>query len=121
MQQYNFLQQKAIQYPRLAGVLTILLGLLLFYVGFLEPYWQVNSQAPEVNFYLAPTILGIPVVLIGLNFIVFGNRFSSILFKPVGQNSKKQLHVFYALVMAITVVVIWLLQRWAETKGYIFQ
>ena len=120
MPQYNFLQQKAIEHPRVAGGIAMALEAFLFYTGFLEPYRQVLAQSPEVRFYLAPTIISIPVVLIGLSFIVFGNKYAHVVFQPVGGQSVRERYVFYAVVILITLAVMWGLQQWAATKGYAF-
>jgi len=120
IQQYNFLQRKAMDYPRTAGIITIAVGTFFFYDGFFEPYLQVKSYVAEVIFSLSETIIGIPIILIGVIFLAFGNRFSDAIFLPINERSRKQRYIFNVIILTATLVALFALEKWLEVNGYSF-
>lgn len=118
MAQYNLLQQKAMEHPRVAGLLTIVLSGLLFYLGFYRPYLQIEAHEEEVHFSLAAIVLSVPLMLAGLVLLLFANRYSAFIFKPNAERTKTQLYTIYGVTIVVTLLVIWLLNHWLVANGY---
>ena len=56
MKEHNFLQKKAIKYPRVTGITLLLAGAYFTYTWLLEPYNKIIHQESEVRLSIIGTV-----------------------------------------------------------------
>lgn len=123
MKEPNFLQQKVIEYPRVAGVIFILVGYYFIHTCIIEPYNDILNQVPEVRISFLGIFLGITFSVLGLTFLLFGNKFAHEIYMSPADFSKRQKIVFYSIVSIISMVVValfFLVVKWLALHGYAF-
>jgi hypothetical protein len=120
MKEYNFLQKKAIEYPRVAGLIFILVGYYFLHTYIIESYNGILNQIPEVKISFWGIILGIIFPVFGLTFLLFGNKFAHVLFMDSSDLPKKQRILFYATLTIIIGALFFLVLKWFAFHGYTF-
>lgn len=118
MEEPNFLQQKIIEYPRVAGVIFLLVSCDLLYTGVMEPYNNISNQTLEVRISFWSILLGITFFVLGLIFLLFGNKFANELFLSPSDLPAKQKFLLYAVSVLIGGGLFFLVIKFLGNHGY---
>jgi hypothetical protein len=97
MKDYNFLQKKAIEYPRIAGILILLLGCFLFYECSIVPYYKILGQESDIRISMIGIICGFLLPLVGIIFLLFGNKYADLIFMHPSDIPPKHKTIFYVV------------------------
>lgn len=102
-------------FSRLLGLFILALGLILFHYNFQAPLEVAQSHDPQLTYDMKGVIIGPVFSLMGLAFIIFGNKLADLF-----MNQKQTWKPMAALVILITfsmLPVIWFENR-MEALGY---
>jgi hypothetical protein len=121
MKEPNFLQQKILEYPRVTGILALLIGAYGAYISIYEPYTKVLAQEPEIYFSRTGIFLSICLPLIGLLYVIFGRRCAEIMLSDPADQKPIVKVISIGSFAAIAGVLFYVITNFIEAKGYHFQ
>ena len=118
MRDYNFLQKKAITYPRTAGMISLAVGSYFAYTYICKPYVSIVAKEPAVNISLFGALLGISLPVIGLIFLLFGNRYAPALFMHPTDLPVTEKIMFYGITAVVVGASMLIFITWLSSHGY---
>ncbi len=111
------------KYPRLGGVLFLVLGLILGFVGFYFPIHDAYQHAPKIVTYPKATFMSVTLTISGCVMLILGPMVTRLAYKFAALKGWKQKLVIVAMLIPLVLAAILVdhvFEQFLESFGYKF-
>jgi len=111
------------KYPRLAGVLFLVIGLIFGFIGFYFPIRDAYQGAPKITMYPKATFTSVALTILGCVLVILGPMAAMLIYKYAGLRGWRQKLVIVAAVAPLLLAAILVdhfFEQFMESFGYKF-
>ena len=111
------------KYPRLAGVLFLVIGLIFGFIGFYFPIRDAYQGAPKITMYPKATFTSVALTILGCVLFILGPLATRLVYKFAALGGWKQKLVIAAILVPLVLAAILVdhvFEQFLESLGYKF-
>ncbi|MGA2026377.1 MAG: hypothetical protein ABSH17_04805 [Syntrophobacteraceae bacterium] len=111
------------KYPRIGGVLFLVLGLIFGFIGFYFPIHDAYQHAPKLVTYPKATFFSVALTILGCVLLILGPLATRLVYKYAALRGWKLKLLIVALVLPLVLAAILVdhvFEQFLESLGYKF-
>ena len=101
------------------GILALVGGFVLSYLGFVQPIWDASHHKSNVSVFMKAAVVAPLVLALGCVYTILGDR--TVRFLGSRNRPSKLGWAFYIFFFVVGVAVYWWVKRCVESYGYTFK
>ena len=111
------------KYPRIGGVVLLVLGLIFGFIGFYFPIHDAYQHAPELVTHPKATFTAVTLTILGCVLVILGPLATRLCYKFAALRGWKQKLIIVAILVPLVLAAILVdhvFERFLESLGYKF-